>query len=124
MSNLIDNDQTKLLGKYLDLTVYRQGLLSSNIANIDTPGYQTKDIDFKGELQRSMNSATDDSAMSFGPTVRNVPDLTARPDGNNVSLDRESMMLSETQMKFRLGVSLLKEQFKEVSMAINDGKAA
>jgi flagellar basal-body rod protein FlgB len=124
MSNLIDNDQTKLLGKYLDLSVYRQGLLTSNIANIDTPGYQTKDIDFKGELQRSMNSVLDDSAPSFGPTVRKVPDLTERPDGNNVSLDRESMMLSETQLKFRLGVQLLKEQFKEVSMAINDGKAS
>jgi flagellar basal-body rod protein FlgB len=122
MNNLIDNDQTKLLGKYLDLSVYRQGLLSSNIANIDTPGYQTKDIDFKGELQRSMHSATDES-QAFGPTVRSVPDLTARPDGNNVSLDREAMMLSETQLKFRLGVQLMKEQFKEVSMAINDGSA-
>jgi flagellar basal-body rod protein FlgB len=123
MSNLIDNGQTKLLGKFLDLSVYRQGLLTSNIANIDTPGYQTKDIDFKGELQRSMSSATDDSS-SFGPTVRNVPDLTSRPDGNNVSLDRESMMLSETSLKFRLAVQLMKEQFKEVSMAINDGKAS
>jgi len=124
MSNLIDNGQTKLLGKFLDLSVYRQGLLTSNIANIDTPGYQTKDIDFKGELQRSLSGATDDSSPSFGPTVRNVPDLTTRPDGNNVSLDRESMMLSETSLKFRLAVQLMKEQFKEVSMAINDGKAS
>ena len=124
MSNLIDSDATKLLGKFLDLNAYRQGLVSSNIANIDTPGYQTKDIDFKGELQRSMSSATEDSPSPFGPSVKNVPDLTLRPDGNNVSLDREAMMLSETQLKFRLGVQLLKSDFHTIAMAINDGKAS
>jgi flagellar basal-body rod protein FlgB len=127
MSNLIDNDQTKLLAKYLDLNVYRQGLLSSNIANIDTPGYHTKDIDFKGELQRSMNGfsdGADGAASPFGPTVKEVPDLDERPDGNNVSIDRESMMLSATQLQFKLGVELLRDQFKGISMAINDGKAS
>jgi len=123
MSNLIDNDQTKLLGKFLDLNAYRQGLVSSNIANIDTPGYHTKDIDFKSELQRTLNTS-DDAASPFGPPVKEVPNLTTRPDGNNVSLDREAMMLSETQLQFRLGAQLLKEQFKQVSMAINDGKAS
>ena len=124
MSNLIDSDQTKLLGKFLDLNVYRQGLVSANIANIDTPGYHTKDIDFKGELKRSMNSAVDDAPLAFGPSIKEVPDLTTRPDGNNVSLDRESMMLAQTQLQFKLGVALMKEQFKQVSMAINDGKAS
>jgi flagellar basal-body rod protein FlgB len=123
MSNLIDNDQTKLLTKFLDLNVYRQGLVSSNIANIDTPGYHTKDIDFKGELQRSMNSGVD-AQSPFGPAVQEVPNLTMRPDGNNVSVDRESMMLSETQLQFKLGVQLLKSQFHSISMAINDGKAS
>jgi flagellar basal-body rod protein FlgB len=121
MSNLIENPQTNLLGKYLDLNVYRQGLVTANIANIDTPGYHTKDIDFKGELQRSINGAGD---SPFGPSVKEVPDLTTRPDGNNVSLDRESMMLAQTQLQFKLGVELMKEQFKQISMAINDGKAA
>jgi flagellar basal-body rod protein FlgB len=121
MSNLIDDDQSKLLAKYLDLNAYRQGLVSSNIANIDTPGYHTKDIDFKGELQRSMNGAAD---SPFGPSVKEVPDLTSRPDGNNVSIDRESMMLAQTQLQFKLGVELLKSQFKSISMAINDGKAS
>jgi flagellar basal-body rod protein FlgB len=122
VSNLIDSDQLKMLNKYLDLSVYRQGLVSSNIANIDTPGYHTKDIDFRAELKRTLSGT--DAPSPFGPSVKEVPDLTERPDGNNVSMDREAMLLSETQLQFKLGVQLMKNQFKDISMAINDGKAS
>jgi flagellar basal-body rod protein FlgB len=44
-----------------------------------------------------------------------------RPDGNNVSVERESLLLAETQMKFNLGVQLLKDQFHGISQAINSG---
>ena len=118
MSNLIDNGQVTLLGKFLDLNAHRQGLVSANIANIDTPGYRTKDIDFRAELQRAAQGID----SSFGPTLHDVSGLTEKPDGNNVSIDRESMLLSETQLQFHLGVSLMKSQFKAISMAINDGK--
>ena len=118
--SLIDNNQVTLLGKFLDLSAHRQGLISANIANIDTPGYRTKDINFRSELQRAAQGI--DSPL--GPTPRDVPGLTERPDGNNVSIDRESMLLSETQLQFRLGVQLMKSEFKKISMAINDGKAA
>lgn len=116
--NLIDDGQLKLMGKFLDLQAYRQSLLSSNIANIDTPGYRTKDIDFKSELQRAVNGIDN----PFPPVAKEVPGLTERPDGNNVSLDREAMLLSETQLQFRVGVQLMKTKFHEISMAINDGR--
>ena len=38
-----------------------------------------------------------------------------RPDGNNVSLDREGLLLAQTQLQFRLGVELLRQQFQEIS---------
>jgi flagellar basal-body rod protein FlgB len=116
--SLIDNNQVDVLGKFLDLSAHRQGLISANIANIDTPGYHTKDIDFRSELQRAVQGI--DAQVS--PTAREVSGLTEKPDGNNVSIDRESMLLSETQLQFRLGVQLLKTQFHTISMAINDGK--
>jgi flagellar basal-body rod protein FlgB len=117
--SLIDSDQIKMLGKFLDLSAQRQGLVSSNIANIDTPGYRTKDIDFRSALQRAEQGFD----SPFAAPAQEVPGLTERPDGNNVSIDRESMLLSETQLQFRLGVQVMHSEFKKISMAINDGKA-
>ncbi len=50
-----------------------------------------------------------------------VRGLIERPDGNNVSVERESLLLAESQMKFNLGVQLLKDQFHLVGTAINSG---
>jgi flagellar basal-body rod protein FlgB len=50
-----------------------------------------------------------------------VRGLLERPDGNNVSVERESLLLAEAQMKFNLGIQLLKDEFHGISMAINSG---
>ena len=51
--SLLDTPLMPLLTRALDLTAQRQTLVSQNIANIDTPGYHTDDIDFRQELQRA-----------------------------------------------------------------------
>jgi flagellar basal-body rod protein FlgB len=48
-----------------------------------------------------------------------VEGLTARPDGNNVSMDREGMQLAKAQLEFRAGVSLLRSQYTRVMDAIH-----
>jgi len=48
--SFLDSPGTNLLARYLDLAAMRQSLITSNIANVDTPGYRTRDIDFHGEL--------------------------------------------------------------------------
>ena len=63
------------------------------------------------------------AAQTYSPIVRRVRGLLERPDGNNVSVERESLLLAETQMKFNLGVQLLKDEFHTVSQAINSGGA-
>ncbi len=53
------------------------------------------------------------------PLVREVPGLLSRPDGNNVSVDRESLVLAEVQMKFQAATQqLLKMQYQELTSAI------
>jgi flagellar basal-body rod protein FlgB len=61
------------------------------------------------------------SYAAYAPVARTVRGLIERPDGNNVSVERESLLLAETQMKFSLGVQLLKDEFKGISQAINSG---
>ena len=96
----------------------RHGLISSNISNIDTPGYKTHDMDFRAEVLKLVQSPE----RTSGPSVQEVKGLMERPDGNNVSVDREGLLLAQTQLQFRMGITFLKEEIHRIEMAINDGK--
>ena len=101
--------------QYMTLLSARQEVVASNIANADTPGYKTKDIDFQSELQAAMSG--------LGPGVTEVRGLRVKNDGNNVSLDREARLLSENAMRFNMASNLIKDQLKELKLAIEGGGA-
>lgn len=120
---MIDTPMTEALSRFLDVNVARHKLIASNLANIDTPGYRTRDLDFRAELAR-VGLDQDEGSLAYAsntPVVLRVHGLLERPDGNNVNVERESLLLAETQMKFGLGVQLLKDQFHQISQAINSG---
>jgi flagellar basal-body rod protein FlgB len=107
------------LERYLSLTSQRHTMIVSNMANIDTPGYRTRDVDFRGELLRLSQNGGNSRLSSMGQQVQG---LVERPDGNNVNLDREGMALAETQMQYRVAVQLIKSEFHRLLTAINEGK--
>ena len=114
----MNSSQMALLERFLDLSAMRQTLVSTNLANVDTPGYHTRDLDFRGELHRAMNG--EDAGMT-SPFVMPVRGLIARPDGNNVSVDRESMLLAEIQLQFKAATSILRAEFSQLQTAIKEG---
>jgi flagellar basal-body rod protein FlgB len=115
---MIDDPAITALTRFLDVNVFRSELVMSNMANIDTPGYRTRDINFSQEMQRAGGNL---EYASFSPVARSVRGLMERPDGNNVSLERESLLLADTQLSFNLGVQLLRDEFKGILSAINSG---
>jgi flagellar basal-body rod protein FlgB len=106
-----------VLQGYLKIVSDRQQMIVSNMANVDTPGYHTKDLDFQSELRSVMNSGGEGH---LEPTAMELQGLPERPDGNNVDIDRESLMLSQTQLQFQLGVQLVKGQFSDLLTAIKE----
>ena len=102
---------------YLSLTNQRQQLIVSNMANVDTPGYHTKDLDFQGAMQQVM----DDGDVKMEPASNEVEGLPERPDGNNVNIDREGMLLSQTQLQYQMGVQLIKAEFHKLLTVIKEG---
>ena len=54
--------------------------------------------------------------------VRAVDGLISRPDGNNVSMDREGLNLAEAQLKFKVGVTLLRAENQRMMDAIHADK--
>ena len=116
--SMIDTPLSEALNRFLDVNVARHQIITSNIANIDTPGYRTRDIDFRRELERASGEF---QYASFSPVARPVQGLLERPDGNNVSLEREGLLLAETQLRFNTGVELLRSEFRRLMTAIKEG---
>jgi flagellar basal-body rod protein FlgB len=114
------------LETYLKLAATREKIISANMANIDTPGYRTRDINFESELNSAISAASFKSAdgtetIQMLPVVRQIQGLMERPDGNNVSLDREGLEMAETQLRYALAIQLLKRHFHQSLSAINGG---
>jgi flagellar basal-body rod protein FlgB len=104
---------TANLERYMDLLSARQKLSASNIANVDTPGYQTKDIDFQQEFMSMVNGEQ--------PQTINAQGLPDKPDGNNVNIDREARMLAENAMRFNVASNLLRGTINSVKEALQGG---
>jgi flagellar basal-body rod protein FlgB len=107
----------ELASRALDLAARRHAMVSSNLANIDTPGYRTRDVDFARELRRAAQGFP-----AAEPRVREVRGLIERPDGNNVSLEREGLSLADVQLRYRLSVQLLRVEFRRLLAAIQEGR--
>ena len=105
------------LESFLEVTSAREQTIAANMANVDTPGYRTKDVNFRQTLATASNSED----VHLTPVVSKVGGLLERPDGNNVSLDRESLLLAQSQLQYQLGVQLVKSQFHQLLSAINGG---
>lgn len=101
------------LERYMDLLSARQKLVASNIANADTPGYKTQDIDFQSEFMSL--------AGGQSPQTIHTEGLKEKPDGNNVNIDREARMLSENQMRFNMASALVRGNIKTIQEAITGG---
>jgi flagellar basal-body rod protein FlgB len=117
----IDTRLGEQIARYLDLAVGEAKLTAANMANVDTPGYRTVGLDFEAEMRQAMR----DVDQGRGPRrvrITEVDGLVARPDGNNVSIDREGLRLAEAQLKFKTGVALLKQEYQRVMDAIHADK--
>jgi flagellar basal-body rod protein FlgB len=110
------------LAGYLDLNTREIQLTAANMANIDTPGYRAVGMDFAEEVRRAMAEADRSDGPEAGPTlprVFQVDGLIVRPDGNDVSMDRESLNLARAQLQFKTGVALLKREYTRIFDAIH-----
>ena len=108
---MLDSVQANL-EHYLDLLGTRQKLVASNIANANTPGYRTRDLDFHFEF---MTQAKDGEVNVIEPEG-----LDGHNDGNNVNMDREARLLAENTMRFNFASNLMKSQLKMIRVAIQE----
>ena len=136
IDKLLFSDQTPtVLRKNLDFEAKRNLLISSNISNINTPGYKAQNLNFKEELRnilgskdglsvkmthkKHMGGASKEALKSLKPEIFDNEDA-ARSDGNNVSLDKEMSKLAENQIIYNATVQLMAKRGSTIKSAITE----
>ncbi len=125
----MDKRVTPLL-KELDQRVSRNQLIASNVANVDTPGYKARDLDFAqimaGENEKLAMRQTDDRHLNpLGggmntPTV--VSSASGRPDGNNVQMEEEMLKLAQNNIEYNVLVQFMSKYLSGVRRTIESIK--
>ena len=122
---------TAALGRQLTKAVQRQAMAAGNLANLDTPGYRTKEARFAdaldGQLQATLTATHSrhigvEANRGAGAAQTETPGLASRRDGNNVQLDRELLSLSRAAGDFSAAQTVLAAKFRLVRYAINEGR--
>jgi flagellar basal-body rod protein FlgB len=121
MTSVVDTRVGELVGRYLDLAESEAKIAAANMANVDTPGYRAVGMDFAGEMRAAMQQV-DTGGPQSAVRARLEDGLIARPDGNDVSIDRESLNLADAQLKFKTGIALLRQEYQQVMDAIHADK--
>jgi flagellar basal-body rod protein FlgB len=122
------------MGAYMSRLTQRQQIVSSNLSNIDTPGFKTKDIPFHATMQELLSDSTElrttrpehnDGWIPMAPQAQvfEVQGLSSRNDQNNVDLDREMVKMSETTFGYSMMSQLLRGKFRIIGASINEGRA-
>jgi len=110
-----------LLLRLIDASELRAKVLSANIANQNTPGYQRRDVNFESLLQEAMRKGPS-AAQSIQPEVSLDTESPSRPDGNNVTLELELNALRENRMLYETYASILAGHFNLMRAAITEGR--
>jgi flagellar basal-body rod protein FlgB len=110
--------QTELLTKLMEVSGMRHRVVSQNLANVNTPGYQRLKVDFDEALSNEIQNGniTD---LKIEPTVVEDKSLPARADGNNVDIDLEIGELQRKAMMYQTYSQLLASQFATMRLAIS-----
>ena len=125
----------ELLGKTLDLRAKRHELISSNLANVETPGYTPSDLSFESELKGALNKRgaepAEPSSSRFIPLKRaagglervrgeivELPGRNTGPDGNGVEMESEMGRMAQNQIMYNASVQLLNKKFEMMKQAI------
>jgi flagellar basal-body rod protein FlgB len=118
-----------LLVYYLDTQSLRAQVVSSNVANADTPGYRAKELDFSDYLKQAATDAVAPAnanllsrASAIGPRLIEQDGAAVGIDGNTVDVGHEMATLAQAGMEYTTGIQLLQSHMRTLRVAIREGR--
>ncbi|MBM7644351.1 flagellar basal-body rod protein FlgB [Scopulibacillus daqui] len=119
---------TYLLEKALDNTADSQKVIGQNIANVDTPNYKARHVNFQNELKSALQAyKTDPKHMSFKnngeePKVTVDASTSIQNNGNNVDVDKEMSLLARDQINYQALVAAINQKFQQYKIVLGGGR--
>lgn len=109
----------------LDLRMEKQGLIQSNIANQETPGYTAQDFSFAKVMERTMNGVgdlhrTNAKHLTVDPVEATKSGEYAK-EARPVDLDEEMVKLAENQLMYQVTTRLIAKKFEGLRYVIDEG---
>ncbi|NLK27961.1 MAG: flagellar basal body rod protein FlgB [Clostridiales bacterium] len=115
-----------ILDKAADASWKRNDVITNNIANVDTPGYKRKDVQFEAYL---MSALIGDNSLDHRVANASLDALDAsiytdyatlsyRLDGNNVDIDTETANLAENQIRYYALIDSMTQEFSRLKTVL------
>lgn len=115
----------EVLRNALNLRFERQGLIQSNIANLETPGYHGQDFDFKKVMETVLSGQGELARTDAGHLAMDPVEISRRREFKNeerpVDLDEEMVKLSENQLMYQIATRIVTKKFEGLRFAIDEG---
>ena len=137
LNNKLFSNLLNTVEKSLDLRVKRENIISSNISNVDTPGFTPMDISFDNQLKELLDkdknnevkiNSTNDMHISDELNIDEVngelffdPHSSPNNDRNSVDLDQEMSKLSINSILYNAQVTVLNKKLALLKYAATDG---
>ncbi|EPZ52034.1 MULTISPECIES: flagellar basal body rod protein FlgB [Bacteriovoracales] len=133
----VEDKTLKALAASLNLRQIRHEVLTSNIANADTPGYKAKRVDFEEALARALDVdgnlemlTSEEKHFDVGnggfenlqPEIYDDPNGIVSEDGNTVDRDAEMAKMAENKILYDASVKLLNKKLGMLKYTINSEK--
>jgi len=128
---LFKNTNIPVLSKGLDVYALRHKVISGNIANVQTPGYQRKEVQFEDELRNAIQNKitgrkTNSKHFPIGgksfsevnPRISNDSSSENVSGENNVDIDKEIVDQVKNELRFLYGSRMLSKNFATLRASI------
>lgn len=125
-------DQTMgTLNRSLDVRTARHRVISSNVANAETPNYAPKELPFQKILERATESSAAIPLRQTHPqhfpepvalTSDWLEEVETQPGQEGVNIDQEMAKLAENNLMFQAGVQSLVKKIEALKMTISEGR--
>ncbi|OZI78052.1 MULTISPECIES: flagellar basal body rod protein FlgB [Bordetella] len=130
------NEDFRFFQQSIALRAQRQEVLSSNIANADTPGYKARDFDFRAAMQDALETRMrlPDTQLAL-TSARHIPGRAVSPapvelqyrlpyqpsvDGNTVDMDVERVQFADNTLHYQSSLQMLSGRIRSMMSAIQE----
>lgn len=131
MTDIFNATTIPVLEQVVNFAQMRHQVLAGNIANLDTPGYRTRDLSqdqFQANLRRAIETRNSQGTSSIGyvesanpflPVKENLQGIL-RHDSDNVGLEQQLMEIAKNEMQHNVALTIMNNQLQLIGTAISE----